>query len=508
MRRSISARIFAGFLLVVLVFAAVMGFTFYRMQEVGRQLDLINSSYLRLTQSSSELYIIQRNMLYWVAERSAGRGRSRFIQTQVRAARRYRLQQLEHALNVVTRTQKSQLGEHDQLFFHRTQKLLTKLKSTFEKNEAPFEKLFSDLSEKEAEREDVGESLFKDENALVGTIRRVRGSLNGRVKAVGLQIEEDQRYVVWAGLALVLALLISLIVTYRARQMLRPLKVLVEGTKRIGSGDYAERVTINSNDELGLLAGEFNSMAAAVEEREQRLIRSERLATAGRLASHITHEVRNPLSSISLNAEMLAEELEGLPTEKSDEALTLCREIHREVDRLTEITEEYLRFARLPKPHLEAEQLNDVLSSLISFISKEMKQRNVELVAELESGLPTIQADENQLRQAFLNLLRNAGESMGEAGGKVIIRTAKHDGSIRVEIADQGEGISAENLAQIFEPFFSTKRHGTGLGLALTQQIFDEHGGSIRVVSKIGEGTTFVVELPTASAVRDRSTPA
>lgn len=496
MRRSISARIFAGFLLVVLLFASVMGFTFYRMQEVGRQLELINSSYLRLTQSLSELYIIQRNMLYWVAERSAGRGRSRFIQTQVRATRRYRLQQVEHALRVVTRTKKSQLDVHDQQFFDRTQELLTKLKRTFEQNEEAFEQLFSDSASSETRREEVGEGLFKDENGLVGTIRRVRGGLNDRVKSVGLQIEEDQRYVVWAGLSLVFALLISLIVTFRARQMLRPLKILVEGTKRIGSGDYAQRVIISSKDELGLLAGEFNSMAAAVQEREQRLIRSERLATAGRLASHITHEVRNPLSSISLNAEMLAEELEGLPADKSEEALSLCREIHREVDRLTEITEEYLRFARLPKPHLEVENLNDVLSSLISFISKEMRLSNVELVAELDPALPTIQADENQLRQAFLNLLRNAGEATGEQGGEVTIRTARVGDAIRVEIEDRGGGISPEDLAQIFEPFFSTKRHGTGLGLALTQQIFHEHGGSIRVESQLAEGTTFIIELP------------
>ena len=152
-----------------------------------------------------------------------------------------------------------------------------------------------------------------------------------------------------------MALIITLAVTFGAQLTLRPLKRLVAGTKRIASGDYAHRVTVTAHNELGELAGEFNSMAAAIDEREGRLIRSERMAAAGQIASHITHEIRNPLSAVSLNTELLEEELEaGLEGERLVEARKLCQAMRREVDRLTDITEEYLRFARLPRPHLRA----------------------------------------------------------------------------------------------------------------------------------------------------------
>ena len=259
---------------------------------------------------------------------------------------------------------------------------------------------------------------------------------------------------------------------------------------------FAQRVEVRSNDELGVLAREFNSMAAAIEEREQRLIRSERMAAAGQIASHITHEIRNPLSSISLNTELLEEELGGLPGETVDEARSLCRAMRREVDRLTEITEEYLRFARLPRPHLAPEDVNEILQSLLAFMANELRGKKVEVMFDLRPELPSVEADENQLRQAFLNLLRNAVEAMAARGGTLRVATALRDAEVEVRIADTGSGIADEDLPKVFEPFFSTKEKGTGLGLPLTQQIIQEHGGSIGVQSAAGQGTIFTVRLP------------
>ncbi|MFH1131714.1 MAG: ATP-binding protein [Pseudomonadota bacterium] len=480
-----------------------MGYTLFRMHRVGKQLKLINTSYLRLTLVLGELYTIQGNLLNTVAERTAGRGTSQFLRRQVSLARQFRLHDVQRAAATVQRTQGLELGDRNRQFLQRTRSQLQQFEQDFKQNEGLFDRLFAKEVSDTADQK-IGEDLLQIERKLAGKIRVLRNELRGLVKNAGAQVAADQHYAVWAGLGLtVLALLVSLIVTFRSRGMLRPLKTLVDGTKRIGSGDYAGRVDVKSQDELGVLAGEFNNMAAAVEEREQKLIRSERLAAAGRLASHITHEVRNPLSSISLNTEMLEEELAKLKGERSQEIAALCHEIQKEVDRLTGLTEQYLGFARLPKPNLDSEDVNEILNSLLSFMREELKGKGVTVRCSFYDGLVPLQADENQLRQAFLNLVRNAGEAMEKEGGTLEIATSLINGAIVIRFVDTGPGIEQKSLANVFEPFFSTKKGGTGLGLALTYQIIHEHGGTIGVSSSAGEGTVFTVSLPTASA-RDK----
>lgn len=228
---------------------------------------------------------------------------------------------------------------------------------------------------------------------------------------------------------------------------------------------------------------------------KQALLQSERLATIGRMSALVAHEIRNPLSSIGLNTEMLEEELESSPPGDTDEAAQLLRSISREVERLTEVTEEYLKFARLPKPNLMPEQLNDILANLLRFVGSELSEAGIELESELDPDLSPVRADEAQLRQAFLNLLRNSIESMPQ-GGRLRIKTIQSNGTANVQIDDTGSGIDQTCLDRIFDPFFSTRDGGTGLGLSLTQQIVSEHGGLIRCESQPGKGTTFVVELP------------
>jgi PAS domain S-box-containing protein len=231
---------------------------------------------------------------------------------------------------------------------------------------------------------------------------------------------------------------------------------------------------------------------------KEQLVKSERLAAVGRIAAQITHEIRNPLSSIGLNAELLGEEVarfgEG---EKAKEARGLVRSIAREVDRLTEVTEQYLRYARLPAPRFAREEVNAILADLLNFMDGELRARGISVRRDLADALPAVEADENQLRQAFLNVLRNSCESM-RSGGQLRVETSSCDGIVRLTIADTGVGIEKKNLERIFDPFFSTKEGGTGLGLALTHQIIEEHGGTITCESEVGRGTTFTISLPAA----------
>jgi signal transduction histidine kinase len=236
-------------------------------------------------------------------------------------------------------------------------------------------------------------------------------------------------------------------------------------------------------------------MAASLARQRSELLRAERLAAVGRIASQITHEIRNPLNAISLNAELLAEELGPGGT---GEAPSLLRAIGREIDRLNAVVEDYLRFARLPKPQKAREDLNEILAGLLDFIAPEMSAARVEVRRELAPGLPPVLGDEGQLRAAFLNLLRNGREAM-PAGGAVTVGTRlAENGEVEAEVRDTGAGIPEEVLPRIFDPFYSTKERGTGLGLAFALQVAREHGGSLRCESQPGRGTAFFVRLPAA----------
>jgi signal transduction histidine kinase len=296
---------------------------------------------------------------------------------------------------------------------------------------------------------------------------------------------------------------------------LRPLSELRVRAQQIGSGDYDRRIGLGSQDEIGDLAREFDNMAQALQEREQRLIHSERLATVGKVAAQITHEIRNPLASIGLSAELLGDEL----TPTQGEANRLLGAISGEIDRLSEITESYLRFVRLPRPVVEREDPVALVTSVMEFARAELAQAGIALELHAPPTVPEIAADENQVRQALLNLIRNAREAM-PGGGHLRVDIANPPGRVTVAITDSGAGIAEADQARIFEPFFSTKASGTGLGLALVQQIVAEHGGEISVESPAkvpnplssagapGPGTTFRLDFPAVASTAASKAPA
>jgi signal transduction histidine kinase len=290
----------------------------------------------------------------------------------------------------------------------------------------------------------------------------------------------------------VLAVVLGLVITAWVAVMLRPLRRLREGARRIAAGDYGKRISETGPTEIADLAREFNSMGRAVQEREEEKLRAARLAMVGRMAAQIAHEVRNPLSSIGLNTELLEDELHDNATE----ARELCRAIHSEVNRLTEVTEIYLGL-RGGKPKLARESLNAIIDDLVDFVRHDLANRHVELKTELDPGDPTGYIDANQIRQCLINLVRNAADAVStKGGGDVILRTRAARSRVEIAVEDNGVGIESELLPRLFDPFFSTKDGGTGLGLALTQQIIRDHGGDIHVASRVGRGTTFTLSVP------------
>jgi two-component system NtrC family sensor kinase len=288
------------------------------------------------------------------------------------------------------------------------------------------------------------------------------------------------------------AVVLGVLITAWVAVMLRPLRRLREGARRIAAGDYGKRISETGPAEIADLAREFNSMGRAVQEREEEKLRAERLAMVGKMAAQIAHEVRNPLSSIGLNTELLEDELD----ENATEARELCRAIHTEVNRLTEVTETYLGL-RGGKPKLAQESLNAIVDDLVDFVRNDLATRRVELETKLDPKDPTGHIDANQIRQCLINLVRNAADAVSaKGGGHVVLRTRSERNRVEIEVEDNGVGIPSELLPRLFDPFFSTKEGGSGLGLALTQQIIRDHGGEIHVASRVGRGTTFTLTVP------------
>ncbi len=221
---------------------------------------------------------------------------------------------------------------------------------------------------------------------------------------------------------------------------------------------------------------------------EERLVQSERLATIGRFASQIAHEIRNPLSSITLNIEMLQDELH----ESSDEARGLIRSVLKELDRLNDIVSEYLQFSRFPKPQLKRGRADNVIRDLVETFKAPGRVR---IEMQLMAPAPEVWLDERLFRQVLENLVRNGSEAI-EGEGTVKIETDVIDRFFVTRVEDTGRGIPPEIQPKLFEPFFTTKAHGTGLGLATSQQIIFEHNGHLVVESQAGKGSTFSILLP------------
>ncbi|MCG5055884.1 MAG: HAMP domain-containing protein [Myxococcales bacterium] len=330
---------------------------------------------------------------------------------------------------------------------------------------------------------------------LTYRLDRLKRVIRRESRRIAAELRADEEAA--RSLAMLLGLgsaVVAVMVALSMMRTLRPLRVLRQQAREVAGGHYDRRLGVASRDEIGELAREFDAMAIALQERENRLIQSERLATIGRMASQIAHEIRNPLASIGLNAELLGDEVQA----GDEEARRLVSSIAREVDRLSEITESYLRFVRLPQARREREDLGSIVHSVVAFSRAELERAGVKVSVNVALGLPDVIAGEAQLRQALLNLVRNAMEAMPDGGALTLTLQRRGEDQLALEVCDSGPGIPAELVDKIFDPFFTTKERGTGLGLALVQQIVVEHGGSIEVRS--AEGTCFVVTFPVAPA--------
>jgi signal transduction histidine kinase len=248
------------------------------------------------------------------------------------------------------------------------------------------------------------------------------------------------------------------------------------------------------NDEL---TGTLSRLQAA----QQELLVAERMATVGRLSLRVAHEVRNPISAIELNAEMLEDIVRARPGEDMDEAAGVVASIRDQVKTLDALTEEYLTFARFPRPHFEEESVSDLVTELADFIRPVATRQGLTVRVETDPDVPMMEIDRGLLRQAVLNLVKNGQEALSR-GGELIITSRRDGDHVEIGVADTGKGIPADVARKLFEPFFTTKPQGSGLGLSITRQIAEEHGGEIRWSNRPLGGAAFVIRIPVKRVVQ------
>ncbi|WP_456473304.1 ATP-binding protein [Desulfolithobacter sp.] len=291
---------------------------------------------------------------------------------------------------------------------------------------------------------------------------------------------------------------------FQTRNVLNRLSSVQKATSELKKGNFTPiREVQDEKDEISDLIDGFNSMAVALEEKQEELLQSKKLASIGTFSSGIAHELNNPLNNISLSTDTLLEEYDALSRE---EQMEILEDIMAQTERASKIVKNLLDFSRIQPPEMQPIHLDYVLHKTVELIDNELRIHNIELIKDIEDMLPRIKGDINKLQQAFLNLLINAEQAMDENGTIILKARRDNDHMIRVDVMDTGPGIPPEAIDQIFDPFFTTKEagKGTGLGLAIVYGIVKRHGGYIEVSSRQGKGTTFSVFLPVYRENQDK----
>jgi len=270
---------------------------------------------------------------------------------------------------------------------------------------------------------------------------------------------------------------------------------------------------IYSTEDLELLSTLANQAAIAIEnarlyenlkQSQNTLRRADRLSSLGLLTAGLAHEIRNPLVAIRTFTQLLPERYDDAEFREGFQGLAL-----KEVDRICGLINDLLSFARPSRPNVAEEDMNDVVDGIARILETEAKEKGVQIARDFGADLPKIWIDREQLKQVFMNLILNAIQAMRD-GGSILIstrlnsynETGQSNRFVQVEIRDTGMGIPEENLEHIFDPFFTSKDEGSGLGLSISHQIVQEHGGYVIVQSKVGEGTSFFINLPAGKPAR------
>ena len=284
----------------------------------------------------------------------------------------------------------------------------------------------------------------------------------------------------------------------------QPVNELAFAARRVASGDLNFRVGVNRRDEVGQLAATFNEMIAGLKsklELEERLNLSERAAATGRVTQAIAHEIRNPLNVINLSVDQVRAKYAPEDESRRKQFTRLLSSVKDEIARLRNMVNDVLNYGRPAHLAVERIDVRNLMEQTIDLVLPQADEQEIKILFEKDDEPADVIGDAERLKSCLSNITINALQAMSK-GGNLTSRVHVVNGSVEVTISDTGDGISQESLNKIFEPYFSTKKSGFGLGLAVTKKIVEEHHGSIEVQSQVNKGTTFVLKLPLADKWR------
>jgi hypothetical protein len=288
------------------------------------------------------------------------------------------------------------------------------------------------------------------------------------------------------------------------RLLRKPLRTLSNGMAQVEAGDLSVRMPERARDEVGQLMHGFNAMVSNLEQAQselqqchyQQMERAERLASVGEMAAGLAHEIKNPLAGIGGAIDVLADDYP-----EDDPRREVMAQIQKQVSRLNKTVTDLLYFGRPGEPEFTYIDINNLIKQTQLFASQHPEAKNINWIEELTRDLPLVWGDQKQIQQVLLNLMINGLQAMQD-GGVLTVQTEpfSRDGRswIRVDVSDTGPGIPESEVKKIFTPFYTSKTEGTGLGLPICQQLMEANGGSLKVISPVGQGACFTLELPAA----------
>jgi signal transduction histidine kinase len=278
----------------------------------------------------------------------------------------------------------------------------------------------------------------------------------------------------------------------------RPVLQLTQAARQVAAGDLSVQVPSTTGDEIGSLARTFNEMVERLRESrqlEERLHFAERSTAMGRLASALAHEIRNPLNFINLSIDHTREHLAPEEGRKREDFERILANVKAEIIRLNRLVGDFLSFGKPMRLRPRTCAIGDLMGEVVAVVDHKAKDQGIAIATEIEAGLPSLVADPELLKTCFLNLLINAVDAMPK-GGVVAVSVARDGDGLVTTVTDTGQGMTADEIRSAFEPYFSTKETGVGLGLALTRTIVEDHGGTVELESTVSRGTIARIRLP------------
>ncbi len=316
---------------------------------------------------------------------------------------------------------------------------------------------------------------------LVGSSRRELVTLLNRLRLTGI---------VAGGIGILLGIAMSFWLSVRVT---RPVERLVQGARKVATGNWDTRVPAGTKDEIGELAEAFNAMTRQLIDQRDRLIQAERVAAWRELARRLAHELKNPLFPLQITIDNLRRAKEEAPEQFEEVFRESTQTLSAQLSNLKSIVGRFSDFAKMPRPEMEPVDLNSLVRDTIKLFDAQFHAAGAAPIVpelRLDDRLRPLEADPEQLRRVLQNLLLNAVDAMPK-GGTATVRTWQLGNTTQLEVSDTGEGLTKEECERLFTPYYTTKQHGTGLGLAIVQSVVSDHDAKISVESEPGRGTTF-----------------